>query len=51
MTTLEKVLSETGPDAVAIAFDMRAPTFRHKAYDGYKAKRKGDAVNELASSR
>lgn len=48
MTTLEKVLSETKPDAVAIAFDMRAPTFRHKAYDGYKAKRKG-MPNELAS--
>lgn len=29
------------PDAVAIAFDLRAPTFRHKMYDGYKAQRKG----------
>ena len=38
MTTFEKVLSETNPDAVAVAFDMKAPTFRHKAYDGYKAK-------------
>ena len=26
---------------MAIAFDLRAPTFRHKAYSGYKAKRKG----------
>ena len=48
MTTFEKVLSETNPDAVAVAFDMKAPTFRHKAYDGYKAKRKG-MPNELAS--
>lgn len=48
MTTLEKVLSETTPDAVAIAFDMKAPTFRHKAYSGYKANRKG-MPDELAS--
>ena len=35
------------PDAVAITFDMRAPTFRHKLYDGYKAQRKG-MPDELA---
>ena len=29
------------PDAVAVAFDMHAPTFRHKMYDEYKAGRKG----------
>ena len=28
------------PDAVAAAFDLRAPTFRHKIYDAYKAGRK-----------
>lgn len=33
--------SEISPDCVAIAFDMKAPTFRHKMYDGYKANRKG----------
>ena len=27
--------------AVAIAFDRKAPTFRHKAYAGYKVQRKG----------
>lgn len=27
------------PDAVAIAFDVHAPTFRHKMYDAYKAGR------------
>ena len=26
---------------MAIAFDLKAPTFRHKAYDGYKSNRKG----------
>jgi len=29
------------PDAVAVAFDVHAPTFRHKMYDEYKAGRKG----------
>lgn len=29
------------PDYVCVAFDMRAPTFRHKMYDLYKAQRKG----------
>ena len=41
LNILEKLKEETQPDAVAIAFDMRAPTFRHKAYVGYKAQRKG----------
>ena len=41
LTTFQKVKEETSPDAVAIAFDVRKPTFRHEAYDGYKAKRKG----------
>ena len=48
LTMLQKLLEEVSPDAVAIAFDMRAPTFRHKAYDEYKAKRKG-MPEELAS--
>lgn len=29
------------PDAVAVAFDVHAPTFRHKMYDEYKAGRHG----------
>lgn len=41
MTMLQKLKNETEPDAVAIAFDMRAPTFRHQKYAGYKAQRKG----------
>lgn len=36
---LNKLLDETKPDAVAVAFDMHAPTFRHKLYDEYKAGR------------
>ncbi|MBE6846290.1 MAG: DNA polymerase I [Ruminococcus sp.] len=29
------------PDSVAVAFDLRTPTFRHKAVESYKANRKG----------
>lgn len=29
------------PDGVAVAFDLKAPTFRHQMYDAYKAGRKG----------
>ncbi len=36
-----KIFDEVTPDAVAFAFDLKAPTFRHKRYDGYKATRKG----------
>ena len=41
LNILSKLKEETTPDAIAIAFDMKSPTFRHKYYDGYKAKRKG----------
>ena len=36
------------PDGVAVAFDLRKPTFRHEMYDGYKAGRHG-MPDELAS--
>ena len=41
LTILHKLRTELSPDAVAIAFDLPAPTFRHKKYAGYKANRKG----------
>ena len=41
LTMFKKLCEETEPEAVAIAFDMKAPTFRHKQYAGYKATRKG----------
>ncbi len=34
------LLSNYEPDSVAIAFDLKAPTFRHKMYSEYKAGRK-----------
>ncbi len=38
---LNKLLERESPDGVAVAFDLKAPTFRHKLYDSYKAGRKG----------
>lgn len=35
-----KTMKEVSPDGVAVAFDLPAPTFRHKMYDGYKGTRK-----------
>ncbi len=37
---LFKILNDIKPDYIAVAFDMKAPTFRHKMYDGYKSTRK-----------
>ncbi|WP_147539067.1 DNA polymerase I [Anaerotruncus rubiinfantis] len=48
LNILLKLLEETQPDAVACAFDLRAPTFRHQMFEGYKAQRKG-MPEELAS--
>ncbi|MDY2846895.1 MAG: DNA polymerase I [Oscillospiraceae bacterium] len=36
-----KVTSDIAPEGVVCAFDMRAPTFRHKEVSSYKANRKG----------
>lgn len=38
---ISKHLDSLKPDYAVVAFDMRAPTFRHKMYDLYKANRKG----------
>ena len=35
-----KMLSEEKPDYVGVAFDLKAPTFRHKMYGEYKGTRK-----------
>ena len=41
LNILLKLLADVQPDAVVCAFDLKAPTFRHKMFDGYKAQRKG----------
>ena len=40
LTMFFKTLSEIKPDYAAVAFDLKAPTFRHKMYDEYKGTRK-----------
>ena len=37
---LLKIISDKKPSYLAVAFDVHAPTFRHKMYDAYKAGRK-----------
>ena len=41
LNILLRLKEDVSPDAVAIAFDVKAPTFRHEMYSGYKANRKG----------
>lgn len=41
LNILFKLLDEENPDYLAVAFDLHAPTFRHKTFDGYKGTRKG----------
>lgn len=41
ITILNKFIDEEKPVCLCVAFDLRAPTFRHIEYEGYKAKRKG----------
>ncbi len=37
---VQRQLSSIAPDYAAVAFDLKAPTFRHKMFDAYKAGRK-----------
>lgn len=37
---LFKILADVKPEYTVVAFDMKAPTFRHKMFDGYKSTRK-----------
>ena len=47
-TMLIKAIGDYKPDYIAVAFDMHAPTFRHKIYSEYKAGRK-KMPDDLAS--
>lgn len=40
LNILLKLIDDESPDGLCVAFDLKAPTFRHKMYDGYKAQRK-----------
>jgi DNA polymerase-1 len=39
-TMLFKIIDEYKPTHMSVAFDLKAPTFRHKQYENYKAGRK-----------
>ena len=41
LSILFKLLNEENPDYICVAFDLKAPTFRHRQYEAYKATRKG----------
>ena len=45
---LLKILSDIRPEYIIVAFDLKAPTFRHEMYDGYKSTRK-PMPDELAA--
>ena len=47
LAILFKLIEDTNPKYMAVAFDLKAPTARHKLYEGYKANRKG-MPDELA---
>ena len=41
LNIINKYIAEDKPEYIAVAFDLKAPTFRHKQYTQYKAQRKG----------
>lgn len=47
LSILFKLTEDVNPDYMVVAFDLKAPTARHKMYEGYKANRHG-MPNELA---
>lgn len=47
LSIMFKITEDIKPEYLVVAFDLKAPTFRHKMYEGYKANRKG-MPNELA---
>ena len=40
LNMLNKILADYSPEYIAVAFDRKAPTFRHLEYSEYKAGRK-----------
>ena len=47
LAILFKIEEDLNPDYIAVAFDLKGPTTRHKMYEGYKANRHG-MPDELA---
>ena len=54
LNILIKLINDFKPDYLCAAYDLKAPTFRHKMYDGYKAQRKPmpeDLVKQMPLSK
>ena len=54
LNILLKLIAQEKPDYIAAAFDVKAKTFRHELYDGYKAQRKPPApefVSQIAVAK
>src|SRR3990167_10273377 len=48
---LNKIIKDEKPDMLAVAFDLKGPTFRHKKFEEYKIHRKpmpDDLVSQMA---
>ena len=48
---LNKIMEDEKPDMLAVAFDLKGPTFRHKKFEEYKIHRKpmpDDLVSQMA---
>ena len=43
LNILFRIVEEEKPDYLTVAFDLHAPTFRHKMYADYKGNQKGHA--------
>ncbi|MDP2912764.1 MAG: DNA polymerase I [Candidatus Omnitrophota bacterium] len=48
VTMMNKLIKDNAPDMLAVAFDLKGPTFRHKKFEEYKAHRK-PMPDDLAS--
>ncbi|UCD55828.1 MAG: DNA polymerase I [Candidatus Omnitrophota bacterium] len=50
ITMIKKIIKEEKPDMIAVAFDLKGPTFRHEKFKDYKITRKPmpeDLVSQL----
>ncbi len=51
VTMLNKIIKENKPDMLAVAFDLKGPTFRHKKFEEYKIHRKpmpDDLISQMS---
>ena len=51
LAILFKLIEDVNPTHIAVAFDLKAPTARHKLYEGYKATRKGMPKTDVITKK